>query len=112
MEEEKYQLVYYVRENGKVPYRDWFESLKDIKAQAAVVARLARLRSGNFGACESVGRGLSELKIDYGPGYRVYFGVAGKQVVLLISGGDKSTQHQDIQKAKTYWTDYHIRSNR
>ena len=104
--EQRYQLIYYVAESGKVPFRDWFESLNDFKTQAVIEARLARLRVGNFGKCEPVGLGVFELKIDYGPGYRIYFARAGRQAVLLLWGGAKSTQRKDIRKAHQYWKDY------
>lgn len=64
---------------------------------------------GNFGQCEPVGEGVFELKIDYGPGFRVYFGIIGAKCVLLLYGGDKSTQRSDIVKAKTYFKDYQSR---
>jgi putative addiction module killer protein len=73
--------------------------------------RLDRLRLGNLGNFRSVGEGVCELKIDYGPGYRVYFGQVGTTIVLLLCGGDKSTQDRDIRKAKEYWIDYEQREN-
>lgn len=106
MPNHEWGLVYYVAENGKIPYREWFESLSDSKAQAIIDARLARLRLGNFGTCEPVGPGIFELKIDYGPGYRVYFGKAAGKIVLLLCGGDKSTQRKDIQIAHRHWQHY------
>ncbi len=106
MAEQKYQFLYYVAENGKLPFRDWFESLNDFKAQAVIEARLARLCVGNFGKCESVGLGVFELKIYYGSGYRIYFAKADRQIILLLCGGGKSTQRKDIRKAHQYWTDY------
>jgi putative addiction module killer protein len=75
--------------------------LRDQKARARIDARIRRLELGNPGDVEPVGEGVSELKIDYGPGYRVYFVKNGKTVVVLLCGGDKSTQDQDIKKAKT-----------
>ncbi|RKZ91012.1 MAG: hypothetical protein DRR19_08385 [Candidatus Parabeggiatoa sp. nov. 1] len=68
--------------------------------------RIDRLIRGHFGDSKSVGEGVYELRIDYGPGYRVYFGKVGLTIVLLLCGGDKSTQQVDIHKAKTYWHDY------
>ena len=70
---------------------------------ARISARLNRLKLGNFGIAKSLGDGVSELKIDYGPGYRLYYAMNGKTVVLLLLGGDKSTQKQDIKVAKSYW---------
>ena len=81
-------------------YEKWFESLKDRTARARVDVRIRRLSLGNLGTVESVGEGVSELKIDHGPGYRVYFVQHGGQYVLLLAGGDKSTQARDIKTAK------------
>ena len=68
--------------------------------------RLDRVSLGNFGDCHGVGDGVQELRIDYGPGYRVYFGQVGSTIVLLLFGGDKSTQAKDIEQAKRYWNEY------
>ena len=81
-------------------------SLRDQQARAKIRARIARGRLGNLGNCESVGGGVSELKIDYGPGYRVYFGQIGTKLVILLCGGDKSSQSEDIKKAIEFWEDY------
>lgn len=89
--------------NGRVPFEDWLDDLKDKAAVARVLARLARMRQGNLGDCKAVGEGISELRIDYGPGYRVYFGQKGRTLVVLLCGGDKRTQKRDIRLAKQYW---------
>lgn len=70
------------------------------------MARIVRLTEGNYGDCASVGDGVSELRMFFGPGYRVYIGEAGNQIVVLLCGDDKSTQTQDIDIAKTYWKEY------
>lgn len=75
-------------------------------AKQKIQARLARVRLGNLGDCASVGEGVLELKINFGPGYRVYFGQDGVEVIILLCAGDKSTQNSDIKKAKTYWSEY------
>lgn len=103
---EEFQLQYYQQENGAVPFRDWLRDLRDMRAEARIRARLTRVRAGNFGTIRALGDGVSELKIDYGPGYRVYYAMSGKTVVLLLIGGDKSTQKKDIQAAKNFWRDY------
>jgi putative addiction module killer protein len=103
---EEYQLELYQRVNGDVPFRDWLYGLRDLRAVARIRARLTRVRAGNFGQVRSVGEGVAELKMDYGPGYRFYYAMAGKTVVLLLIGGDKSTQKRDIKTAKEYWRDY------
>ncbi|MEW9809282.1 MAG: type II toxin-antitoxin system RelE/ParE family toxin [Candidatus Symbiodolus clandestinus] len=81
-------------------FSKWARKLPDEAAKARVQARIVRLETGNFGDVSPVGNGISELRIHYGPGYRVYFGTHGKYVVLLLCGGDKSTQNQDILRAK------------
>jgi putative addiction module killer protein len=81
-------------------FDNWFKRLKDRKAKARVQARIDRLELGNFGDVAPVGEGISELRIHYGPGYRVYFVQYDLVVVVLLAGGDKSTQHADIKKAK------------
>lgn len=91
---------------GKVPFTEWLDSLRDIKAQSKIRIRLARLEQGNLGNYRSVGEGVCELKIDYGPGYRVYFGQVGSTIVVLLCGGDKSSQEKDILTAQEYWLDY------
>jgi len=77
--------------------------LRDKVAVYRIRARLDRVELGNFGTAKPIGAGVSELKIDHGPGYRVYYAMNGKTVVLLLIGGDKSTQHKDIETAKAYW---------
>lgn len=80
-------------------FKKWFSSLKDKKVKARIDVRIRRVSLGNFGDVEPVGKGVSELKIDYGAGYRVYFVKRGNTIVILLCGGDKSTQSKDIQKA-------------
>jgi len=81
-------------------FTDWFDGLKDRRAKARIQARIDRVEIGNFGDVAPVGDGVSELRIFYGPGYRVYFIQRGSVVVILLSGGDKSTQTSDIARAK------------
>ena len=81
-------------------FHDWFEGLRDFRAIAKIAKRIDMLALGNPGDVEPVGEGVSELKIDYGPGYRVYFIQEGQVLYLLLCGGDKSTQKSDITKAK------------
>lgn len=88
-----------------MPFDEWFESLKDRRTEGIIIGRIDRIEAGNLRNCEPVGEGVFELKIDYGPGYRVYFGEDGDLVVLLY-GGDKSTQDDDINTAKAFWSDY------
>ena len=103
-------LQEYVTPEGKIPFREWLQRLHDVNARARVRVRLNRVRLGNFGDAKPVGNGVSELRVPYGPGYRVYFARAGSTIVLLLCGGDKSTQTRDISTAKDYWRDYRRRS--
>ena len=80
-------------------YQKWFKKLRDPHAQARIDARIRRLSLGNAGDAKGIGRGFSELRIDYGPGYRVYFMQRGLRVVVLLCGGDKRTQDSDIARA-------------
>lgn len=81
-------------------YRKWIDGLRDVRARARVLARVERLSAGNPGDVRSVGGGVSELRIDLGPGYRVYFTKRGRVIVILLAGGDKSSQGQDIKVAQ------------
>ena len=91
-------LVIEIRQTAE--YEKWFESLKDRTARVRVDIRIRRLSLGNLGTVEPVGEGVSELKVDYGPGYRVYFVQHASHFVLLLAGGDKSSQARDIRRAK------------
>ena len=93
-------------QNGLVPFDEWFDSLRDLRRQAAVDARLTRVRAGNFGDCKSVGGGVFELRISFGPGLRVYYGLHGQQVVVLLGGGDKRSQPRDIRRAQQLWQQF------
>jgi putative addiction module killer protein len=81
-------------------YRIWFENLKDLRARVVIDIRLNFVKRGSFGSQRSVGNSIFELKIDYGPGYRIYYKKAGTDIVVLLCGGDKSTQEEDIKNAK------------
>lgn len=80
-------------------YRKWFDGLRDVAARSRIAIRIRRLSLGNFGDVKPVGGGISELRVDYGPGYRVYFKQHGAELVVLLAGGDKKSQARDIAKA-------------
>lgn len=101
-----YTLKIYEASNGTEPLTEWLNSLKDQKARIAIRMRLDRMKLGNFGYCEPVGEGVSEMKIDLGPGYRIYYGMIGRTIVLLLCGGDKRTQNKDIRNALEFFKDH------
>lgn len=109
METTPKELRIYVTEEGREPFSEWLISLRDHSARAKIRVRLDRVSLGNFGDCHGVGGGVQELRIDYGPGYRVYFGQEGTTIVVLLCGGDKSTQMNDIETAQRYWSGYRRR---
>ncbi|NSX03247.1 type II toxin-antitoxin system RelE/ParE family toxin [Cupriavidus gilardii] len=86
-------------------FRRWLSGLADQASKAVIARRLMRLSVGNFGDAKSVGGGVAELRVDYGPGFRVYFAREGMRVVFLLGGGNKSTQQLDIRKAQALWED-------
>ena len=106
MEPSLFTLEYYITETGKIPFKDWLENLKNIHARAKIRVALDRVRLGNFGHAKFIGEGINELKIDFGPGYRVYYALAGDAIVLLLLGGDKASQSKDIVRAKEYWKEF------
>ncbi len=108
-----FEILWYVEESGKIPFNEWVSSLKDKKVRAVIDARLSRLSLGLMGDCKTIqGAGdIRELRIDFGAGCRVYFSQVGKKIVLLLIGGDKSTQSKDIKKAKLFLEDYNRRKN-
>ncbi|MHC5933431.1 type II toxin-antitoxin system RelE/ParE family toxin [Nostoc sp.] len=111
MEVSPKEIRSYLSVNGVNPFSEWFDSLRDIRAKAKIRARFDRVEAGNLGDCKSVGDGVFELRIDYGSGYRIYFGQQGSTVIILLCGGDKSSQDKDIAKAKEYWEDYRSRDD-
>ncbi|MBF0260112.1 MAG: type II toxin-antitoxin system RelE/ParE family toxin [Desulfamplus sp.] len=89
-----------------IPFREWLDSLKDRRAQAKVDIRINKMRAGNLGDTKPVGKGVHELRIDYGPGYRVYYANEDSAIVVLLCGGDKRKQDKDIKATQEYWADY------
>lgn len=109
METNERRVEYYLTADGKVPFLQWFESIGDRTAMLRIDARLAHVRAGNLGKHRTVGEGVTELILDFGPGYRIYFGQVGTTMVVLLCGGDKSSQQRDIETAHEYWVDYRRR---
>lgn len=103
-------ILNYVLPTGKVPVEDWLAAFSDAKGRAKIRARINLLRSGNPGKFKMVGTGILELKIDFGPGYRVYYARVGDKIILLLCGGDKTTQSADIKKAAEFLSDYKRRT--
>jgi putative addiction module killer protein len=99
---------YYETEDGRSPFFDWFSSL-DAIARAKVTVAIARLEQGNLSRLKSVGKGVLECKIDFGPGYRVYLGRDGDVLLILLTGGTKKRQQRDIEMAAELWTTYRRR---
>ena len=108
---ELFELYYYQTTDGRIPYREWLDTVSNPVAYAAIQSRTDRLKRGLFGDCEPVGQGVWELRIDTGPGYRMYYARSGKLMVLLLCGGDKRKQTADINKAKDFWKDYGKRTH-
>lgn len=100
------ELRYYTDQQGRAPLTDWLDGLKDIRARAQIRARLARLAAGNLGDCKPLRDGVQEIKVDIGPGYRVYLSRQGPILVLLLCCGDKTTQSRDIERAIAYLNDW------
>ncbi len=92
--------------DGRVPFDDWFLAIPDGKTRARIETHIDRLSLGNFSNCSPAREGVSELRIDFGPGYRVYFGQDGRTVVILLAGGKKDTQDADMKLARQYWREY------
>ena len=104
-----YTVEHYITPDGKDPTQDWLDDLRDLRARIAILRRIDRVELGNFGDHKSVGGGVSELRVDVGPGYRVYYAQAGNTLVLLLLGGDKRSQQSDIERAITCWNDWQRR---
>ena len=105
-------LIHYQKADGADLFGQWLEGLKDRQARVRIAVRLVRLENGNFGDCKPVGEGVWEQRIDWGPGYRVYYAVQNKRVILLCHGGDKRTQGADINKAIERWKEWQTRESK
>ena len=98
-------IRYYVAASGEEPFAEWFAEL-DAAASAKIARGLARMEQGNLSNVKGVGEGVLECRIDFGPGYRIYFGRDGEKIIVLLSGGTKKRQQRDIDAAHAYWQDY------
>jgi putative addiction module killer protein len=100
------KIVEYVDDSGRVPFRDWLENLQDLQGRARIRSRLLRMAEGNLGECRMLRSGVMELKVDFGPGYRVYLSRQGSLMVILLCGSDKSDQDRAINQAIDYLNDW------
>ncbi|MEX2491298.1 MAG: type II toxin-antitoxin system RelE/ParE family toxin [Nitrospirales bacterium] len=105
------EIIYYVTAQGEEPFIQWLDGLSDRRSRNRIRTKIHRVSLGNLGDHKSVGDGVFELRLDYGPGFRVYCGFEGDALVVLLCGGDKSSQEKDIQLAQTYWEDYRSRDD-
>ena len=99
-------LEYYVNESGISPFIEWLESLGDARTRHRIKERLDRVALGNFGDRSPIAEGVAELKCHFGSGYRIYYGEVDTKIILLLCGGNKSSQKRDIKKALKYWQDF------
>jgi putative addiction module killer protein len=99
-------VVIYADETGHEPFTDWLEGLRDQQGRRRILTRLRRLEQGNYGDCKFLHGGVYELRMFFGPGYRVYFGEDDGNIVVLLCGGDKDSQDKNIKAAKYYWKEY------
>jgi putative addiction module killer protein len=105
------EIVHYLTPTGDDPFQSWLDELEDVKARVAVLRRVDRLAAGNFGDHKFLRNGVWELRLDVGPGYRVYFGRHGITLVLLLCGGTKRTQRSDIGRAVQFFADFQRRQH-
>lgn len=104
----EYKIIEYTTDADKNPFREWFFSL-NAKAAAKITTAVVRLENGNTSSVKSVGGGVYEYKINFGPGYRVYFAYEGKNIIILLAGGTKKRQSKDIETARARWADFKAR---
>ncbi len=100
-----YQILEYLTSGGKSPYREWLDGL-DLSVKVRIQARILRFETGNLGDYKAVGEGVHESRLDFGPGYRIYFGIDGGCLIVLLCGGSKGSQKRDVRQAHGFWSDY------
>lgn len=101
-----YLIRKFKRANGRIPFDEWINSLRDTGVKARLLKRLNKVQLGNLGDWSSVGNGVFELREHFNKGFRIYYGMEEHRMILLLCGGDKSTQGRDIRKAKQYWREF------
>ena len=99
-------VAIYQDESGHEPFADWMKGLRDRKGRRVILRRIGKLEHGLYGDCRPVGEGVMELRIFFGPGYRVYFGEEAGNIIVLLCGGDKGSQARDIKTARQYWKEH------
>jgi putative addiction module killer protein len=99
-------VIFYQTESGIEPFQVWIDQIRDKKTKRRIIQRLVRVEEGNYGDYKVVGGGVNELRLFFGAGYRIYFGEDGDKIVVLLTGGDKSSQSRDIAQAQIYWKEY------
>lgn len=100
------QVIFYKTNQDNEPFTIWLNNLKDAPTRRRIITRLRRLEQGNYGDCKALGQGIYELRLFFGAEYRVYFGEDGDKLVIVLCGGDKSSQRKDIELAHAYWKEY------
>ncbi|NJN54930.1 MAG: type II toxin-antitoxin system RelE/ParE family toxin [Anaerolineae bacterium] len=106
MSDETKTILIYHTAAGNEPFTIWLNSLRDPTTRRRILKRILRMEQGHYGDYKAVGEGVNELRLFFGAGYRVYFAEDGDKIVVLLSGGDKDSQHRDIQQAQAYWKEY------
>ena len=106
MEPKERIIKVFVSSDGRSPIEEWLRGIKDDATRARIRTRISRLRTGNFGDTKSLRAGVYELRLDFGPGYRIYYAIMEQTIVLLLNGGNKSSQKKDIEKAISFWQEF------
>jgi putative addiction module killer protein len=96
----------YADATGRCPFEVWLNGLRDLKARAIIRERIARLMLGNLGDAKAIGEGVFEMRVTFGPGYRIYCAEDGKRIIVLLCGGSKRSQANDIGRARSFWNEY------
>ena len=106
MDDPGYDVRVLTLSGGGCPVAQWYGEIREVIVRARILARIERLRTGNLGDAKSVGQGVHEIRLDIGPGYRIYFAIVGNTMIVLIAAGDKGTQQRDITRAQRLWKEH------